>query len=234
MKITYWSDYNCPYCYIADTRMRKALKELGIEKETKITFKAFELYPEAGKVPKRKILDVFIDKYGMSPDQAAAHIARIDGMAHGEGLKFSYGTASTTNTFDALRMTKLAQSKGDEFGERFMDRMFEAFFGENLIMADHDVILRIAIEMGIDEAEAKELLEGDRFAEEVRREEFEARRLGISAVPFYVVNDKYAVPGAVDVSDFKRLFMKAYSEEEAEVKPGMVCGPDGCRPADEE
>ena len=235
MIVQYWSDFLCPFCYIAATRMKKALKELELEEETKVVFRAFELYPTAKKEPHRNIVDAFARHYGMTPEQAQQRVDYICEMGRGEGLVFNYGTAYNTNSFDALRLAKLAQSKGNDFGNVFVERMYKAFFEENIIVADHDALTKVAVEVGMDPAEVKEVLEGDRYAMEVRRDESEAQMYGISAVPFFVINDKYGIPGAVDTKDFKRILMKAYAEEEQDSNvSGMVCGPDGCHPADNE
>ena len=171
----------------------------------------------------------------MTPEQAQQRVDYICEMGHGEGLVFNYGTAYNTNSFDSLRLAKLAQSKGNDFGNVFIERMYRAFFEENIIVADHEALTRVAVEVGMDPAEVKEVLEGDRYAMEVRRDESEAQMYGISAVPFFVINDRYGIPGAVDTKDFKRILMKAYAEEEEESGvSGMVCGPDGCHPADDE
>ena len=231
MIIKYWSDFGCPFCYIAEVRMKKALSELGIEKETRIEFLAFELNPNARKVPVRNVIEGYARYYGMSIEQASRRVASIEAMGEAEGLVFKYGTARNSNTFDALRLTKLAQSKGYAFGNDFVTRMYKAYFEDNLVMADHEVLKKIAADAGMDMAEVEELLNGDRFAEEVRKDESDAHRLGINAVPFFVINDKYGIPGAVDIRDMKRVLMKAYSEEESEpIEAGMVCGPDGCHP----
>lgn len=232
MKIRYWSDFGCPFCYIAEVRMKKALAELGIADETRIDFLAFELNPNARKVPVRNVVEGFARHYGCSIDQAAAQVERIEAMGRSEGLIFRYGTARNSNTFDALRLTKLAQSKGYRFGSEFVERMYKAYFEDNLVMADHDVLRKIAADAGMDAKEVDDLLNGDRFADEVRKDEFEAHQLGINAVPFFVINEKYGIPGAVDIKDMKRVLMKAYSEEESEpIEAGMVCGTDGCHPA---
>ena len=231
MIITYWSDFTCPFCYIAEARLKKALKDLGIEEETRLDFKAFELNPNASTVPKRNVIEGFQRHYGLSEAAARDNVDRISSLGRAEGLDFNYGSAHVTNTFDALRLAKLAQSKGYAAGHIYIDRMYKAFFGENMILSDHEVLQKTAVEAGLDASEVAEVLAGDRFADEVRSDENESRMYGISAVPFFVVNGKYGIPGAVETSDFKKILMRAYSEEESESDvQGMTCGPDGCRP----
>lgn len=232
MIVEYWSDFTCPFCYIAETRMKKVLKEMGLEKEVKLVFKAFQLNPGAAKVPKRNMVEGFAHHYGMSMDQARARVGYICDMGRAEGLVFNYDTASNSNTFDALRLAKLAQTKGEDFADRFIHRMYKAFFEENLILADHAVLRSICREFDIPEGEVDAVLDGDAFAAEEMADEREARMYGITAVPFFAINRRYGIPGAVDASDMRRILQKAFDEEEAEsVEPGMACGPDGCRPA---
>ena len=230
MIIEYWSDFTCPFCYIAETRLRKALADLDLTEETKIVFKAFRLNPGASVTPKRNIVEGFAHHYGMSMEAAAARVESICAMGRGEGLDFNYGTAHATSTFDALRMAKFAQSKGNDVCNRFVDLAYEAFFSKNLIMSDRETILGIAEGCGLDRSEAEEVLDSGAFSAEVERDEAEASMLGLSAVPFFAINRAYGIPGAVDVRDFKRVLMRAYSEEEAESVSGAVCGPDGCGP----
>lgn len=197
MIIEYWSDFACPFCYIAETRMKKALRELDISDECRLDFKAFELNQDAPKVPKRNIVEGFSHHYGMTMEQAQAQVDRICAMGKEEGLEFNYATARGSNTFDALRLTKLAQSKGRELGDAFVERMYKAYFTENRILTDRETLLSIAEEMGLDRKESEDLLDGDMYSKEVRRDEQEAYYLGISAVPFFVINKKYGIPGAV-------------------------------------
>ena len=82
MIIEYWSDYACPFCYIAAARMKRAMREMGIENECRLTFKAFRLNPNAKKVPRRTVLESWAANYGISIEEARARIDRICAMAH--------------------------------------------------------------------------------------------------------------------------------------------------------
>lgn len=230
MIIAYWSDFVCPFCYIAETRMKKALDELGIRGECRLDFRAFELNPAARPRSERNMVEGFSHHYGMTMEQAEAQVGRICAMGRAEGLDFNYDTAHNCNTFDALRLTKLAQSKGRALGDAFVERMYRAFFSENLTLSDRSVLLSLAEEMGLGRGETEELLDGDMYADAVRTDEAAARHLGISAVPFFVINGKYGIPGAVDTERLVKILSDAYNEEESQdTEKGMTCGPDGCR-----
>lgn len=228
MIIKYWSDYACPFCYIAAARMKRALKEMGLENECRLDFKAFRLNPHAKKVPRRCVLESYAANYGMTIQQAQMQIDRINAMGASEGLDFHYDTALNSNTLDSLRLTKLAQSKGRAFGDKFIDRFYKAYFSDNLILADPEVMRRLSNEVGMTDEEIDSVLNTDLYEKEVLAEEREAHMMGINAVPFFVINGKYGIPGAIDIDDMKRILQKAYNEEEAEIVEGKTCGPDGC------
>ncbi len=228
MIIEYWSDFSCPFCYIAEARIKRAMREMGIEGQCRMDFRSFRLNPMAKQVPSHPIFDSYAKRYG--PESARMQIERIEEMAAGEGLEFHYGTAWNSNTMDAHRLVKHAYAvMGKASGDAFADRLYEAFFRENRVLADHAVLLSIAEEMGMDADDAEEVLGSDEHRDQVLEDEAVAHSFGVTAVPFFAVNRKYGIPGAVDIDDFKRILQAALDEEDADISEGSACGPDGCR-----
>ena len=229
MNIVYWSDYACPFCYIGETHMKRAMEHLRME--AVMEMKAFELDPSAGKQVAEPTVDRFARKYGLSKEAAQARIDGISQMGRDCGLDFRYAETRYTNTFDAHRLTKLAvEMGGAALADRISERLYRAYFTESLELADHDVLRKIASEEGM--GEVRDFLLSDRYADEVRLDEREAQRYGISAVPYFVINGRYAVPGAMPVEELERVLKKAAEEDAAVSVQGMACGPDGCRIAD--
>ena len=225
MNIVYWSDYACPFCYIGETHMKQAMENLGMD--AVMEMKAFELDPSAGKQVSEATADRFARKYGLSKEAAQARIDGISRMGRDCGLDFRYAQTRYTNTFDAHRLTKLAvEMGGAALAERISERLYRAYFTEELELADHAVLRKIASEEGL--GEVQNFLNSDRYADEVRLDEREAQRYGISAVPYFILNGRYAVPGAMAVEELERILRKAAEEESAESARGMACGPDGC------
>ena len=230
MIIEYWSDYSCPYCYIAETRLKNAMHNLGIEDECRLDFKAFRLNPNAKVIPQHRMVESLAHGYGISVRTAEAEIKKIEYIGRAEGLDFKYGTSWNANTLDALRLTKFAQSKGRAVGDRMIERLYKAFFSDNVILGDRDVLVSLAEEVGLDGGEVRTMLGSDDFTKEVEEDEAVAHSYGVRAVPFFVFNNKYAVPGAIETKDFETLLKKVLAEEDdtsADMK-GQVCGPDGC------
>ncbi len=110
MKIEIWSDYACPFCYIGEKRLERALAEVG-DKNISVEFKSFELDPYAEKKVTSSTPERFAEKYGLSLAAAEERIEQISLMGKREGIDFKYSTTRYTNTFDALRLTKFAQEK---------------------------------------------------------------------------------------------------------------------------
>ena len=227
MIIVYWSDFSCPYCYIAETSLEKAVDELGISDICRLVFKSFRLNPMAKKVPEHQIFESYAKRMGV--EGATMQMVRIESMAASLGLDFHYGTAWNSNTFDAHRLAKYAYSIGRRQGDALVKRFYDAFFRDNLVLADHEVLLKLCEECGLDSAECSGVLSTDLFADDVLKDEAEAHSYGINAVPFFIVNGKYGIPGAVGVDEFKRILTSALNEEESDASEGSVCGPDGCR-----
>lgn len=209
MKIVYWSDYACPYCYIGETRLKKAIKELGLENEVEIETRAFELDPDAPKTVETITVDRFAKKYRLSKEEAQQQIDHISQLGIDEGIDFRYATTLYTNTRDAHRLTKLAQTKHDTaLEDRVSELLFDAYFTRNEKLAEHDVLLRVAREAGLGETEAKNVLESNQFEEEVRFDEREAMMRGVHGVPYFMFNGKFVIPGALSVSAFKHTLEK--------------------------
>ena len=229
MKITYWSDYACPYCYIGETRLKKAIKEIPELTDVEIEMKAFQLDPTAGEHAEGDTQTRFAHKYGLSMEHAARSIEHISEIGRDEGLDFRYATTLFTNTMDAHRLTKLAQSKGASIADKVSEALYRAYFTENKELADKSLLLKIGEDCGLDSSDVKDLLASDRYKDDVILDEREAARYGIHAVPFFVIG-QYGISGAQSTEGMKAAIQKVL-EETAEDSPeqGMTCGPDGCR-----
>lgn len=231
MRIEYWSDYACPYCYIGETRMRKALENLGLADDVELTMRAFELDPYAAPEVVSDTPSRFAHKYGLSLAAAEERIEGISEQGREEGIDFRYATTQYTNTFDAHRLTKFAHSKGNTAIEPLL---FKAYFTDNRVLADHGTLVDIAVEAGLDAQETADMLASDAFADEVRADEQAARQLGVTGVPFFVIDGKMAIPGCMVVEGFEQAITRTINEElEAVAAQGATaaCGPEGCEVA---
>lgn len=238
MTLTIWSDFACPYCYIGETRLQKAINELGLDKDVEIDFRAFELDPTASKEVVSSTPERFAKKYRLSLEGAKEQIELISSLGRELGIDFRYATTQYSNTRDAHRLMKLAEAKYDhETVGRLNEALFQAYFVENLVLADHKVLLDKAVGVGMKEEDVREVLESDKYDDEVRFDEREAAMRGVHGVPYIVFNGEFAVPGAMTVDGFKSALervlrrqneQKKESGETAGERPHQ-CGPEGCQ-----
>ncbi len=230
--LTIWSDFACPYCYIGETRLEKAIEELGVKDDVVIDYRAFELDPTASKEVVSSTPERFAVKYGLTLDGAKEQIEQISSLGRELGIDFKYATTQYSNTRDAHRLMKLAEAKYDRATvARLNELLFKAYFVENLVLADHSVLLAKALEAGMDEAEVKAVLDSDKYEDEVRFDEREAMMRGVRGVPYIVFNGDFAVPGALTLDGFKSALqreMKKVKDAEVGETPHQ-CGPDGCK-----
>ena len=211
MKIQYWSDYACPYCYIGETNLRHALDELGVNYEFEM--KAFELNPYAKKSAGGDIVAMFAAKYQLNLEDAQKRVDSINEMARAAGLEFDYAKVFHTNTFDAHRLTKMAMAKGGTaMADQMAERLYKAYFAEGVDVGDQEVLVKLGTEAGLDAADIRAMLEGKDYSDQVSLDERQAQMNRISSVPCFVIEDTVAIPGAMPKEQFIEVIKKYFPE----------------------
>ena len=240
MKVEIWSDVVCPWCYIGKRRFEAALARFPHRDQVEVEWRSFELDPHAASVHAAgegpEHADVLASKYGMSRVQAEAAIDNVTRAAAAEGLDFHLDLSLRSNTFDAHRVIHLAAARGVQGAVK--ERLMRAYFSEGEPVGDRDTLVRLAAEAGLHPADVEQVLDTDEHTEAVRADEAEARALGITGVPFFVVDRKYGVSGAQPADQLLAVLERAWSERspltlvgsaQAGTDPGAAaCGPDGC------
>ncbi|MED4956645.1 DsbA family oxidoreductase [Paenibacillus sp. FSL R5-0527] len=211
MKIEVWSDFSCPFCYIGKRRLEKALEAFEHREEIQVVYRSFELDPEAPKDAELSIHELLAVKYGLSLPQAKESNQNVAAQAKAEGLDYHFDTAIPTNTFDAHRLSHYAGEKGK--AKEMTERLYRAYFTDSLHIGDRDTLVRLAEEAGLDGREAGEVLDQNRYADQVLEDEREARQLGIRGVPFVVLRGKYAVSGAQPLEIFQGALLRAWEDQ---------------------
>lgn len=224
-----WSDIACPWCYVGKRRLEAAIERMEGAGEIEVVWRAFELDPGAPRTqpPGTTYGERLARKYGTSLDEADAMIQRMTSIAASDGLAFRFDRARPGNTFDAHRLLHLARERGVQ--DALEERLFRAYLSEGEPIGDPAALARIAPEAGLDGAEVGGVLASDAYAKEVRADEDEARRLGIRAVPFFVLGGVYGVSGAQPAEILHQALAKAMADAPEPPAPeGPVCGPEGC------
>ena len=221
MKVEIWSDVVCPWCYIGKRRFETALGRFDHRDDVEVIWRSFELDPTAPALREGDPAEQLAAKYGMSRQQAVDNQNRLTQMAAAEGLDFHFDTARSGNTFNAHRVLHLAEASGVQ-GEA-KERLMRAYFSEAEAIGDVETLVRLAGEVGIPEADARAVLSSDTYAAQVREDEREAGELGISGVPFFVIDRRYGVSGAQSPD----VLLKALEQAWADAHPARVLTPIG-------
>lgn len=234
LRIDIWSDIACPWCYVGKRRLEAALTTFRHAPSVEVAWRAFELDPSA---PRQQDTSVSYaarlgKKYGKTEAEAQKMIDRMTITAREDGLDFRFDHIKPGNTFDAHRIIHLAgESYGYARQGAVKERLLRAYMTEGESIGDHDTLVRLGVEAGLDADRVRTLLASDAHAEEVRDDENEARELGISGVPFFVLGGVYAVSGAQSADVLLRALTQAWADHAdipVESAEGAVCGPDGC------
>lgn len=204
MRIIYVIDFNCPYSYIGLERIKKASESLNLDVEWEI--RPFELEPEAGKRPAISTTERYADKYEVSLEDASEKIAEIEQIATDDGLKINYKDMLLTSSKDALRLSKFAQNNHPEITLKLVEEIFYSNLVENENIADIKVLEKIAISCGIEESEAKKILENNYYNIEIFLDKEEALTNGITATPCFILyqkEERLIIPGVFSTEEFE-------------------------------
>ena len=207
MKVEIWSDMMCPFCYIGKRKFESALNSLPQKDSVEVVWHSFQLNPNLKAQPEQDSYSYLAELKGQSREWSVNMHDNLTKAAKIVGLEYNFGRAKISNSFDAHRLVQLAKKHKltDELEERF----FKAYFTDGELLSDRDSLIRLASEAGLPKDEIIGVLDSDQYAEEVRRDIQEARQLGVTGVPFFVLDRKFAVSGAQDVSVFTDSLQKA-------------------------
>ena len=190
MDIQVWSDVICPWCYLGKRRLEKALSEFP--GTVKVTYRAYQLDPSPVPQP-LSIKEALAAKFGGS-GQAQQMFEHVTGVAAGEGLTLDYDRAIAANTFDAHRLIAWAGEQGRQPG--MLETLQRAHFTDGEDIGSRRSLARLAGTTGLDESSALAYLDSNEGTDAVNADLAEARELGITSVPTFVIDGKYAVQGA--------------------------------------
>lgn len=207
--IDIWSDFRCPFCYIGKIRLEKALEKFEHTKEIQINWKAFELDTSIKTNEDLNIVDYLMERKGLSSSKIEQQISQVTSVAKQEDINMDIYKSITANTFKAHQLSYFAQSKGLQSD---MERaLFRAHFVDGLNIDDKEVLLNLAITVGLDEDEIKVVLKENSFADAVDNDETLAKEIGIQSVPFFIINEKYVVKGAQSTEHFAQIIQDIYN-----------------------
>ena len=214
MKVEVWSDIMCPFCYIGKRNYEAALEQFADRNNVEIEWHSFQLDPTIPAHTEKKagVYQYLADRKGISYEQSVKMHERIIQTAKDAGLTYHLDKAIVANSYDAHKMIQLAKTKG--LGDAAEERLFLAYFTEGADMGDPEQLLKLAKEIGLPEADILGALESDGYAYLVKQDIQEAQSIGVTGVPFFVFNRKYAVSGAQPPQIFLQTLEQSFKEWE--------------------
>jgi predicted DsbA family dithiol-disulfide isomerase len=206
MRVEIWSDVVCPWCYIGKRRFETALANLGDAVEVEYVYRPYQLDPTASPGKTAPVIETYSKKFG-GPERAAEIIRNVTAVAAESGIEFHMDRALRANTLLAHRALWYAESIGGPQAA-LKERLMQAYFSDGDNIGDPDVVATCAADVGIDREEIVAFLEGDGGIGEVNEMLAQAAAHGITAVPTFVIDGQWAIPGAQDVEVFERVLAK--------------------------
>ncbi len=211
MDVEIWSDINCPWCYIGKRRFEAALGQFEHAEAVNVTWRSFELDPDAPAEQPGNGAVMLSEKYGVPIERALAMEQNVTEIAAGDGLHYDLEHARIGSTFDGHRLVQLAKRHGLQ--DAMKERLFRARFVEGLLVSDHATLVDLAREVGLDGDEVAAMLAGDEFTDAVRADEAAAVRFGISGVPMFVVDRAFGASGAQPPEQLLSLLRHGWDAE---------------------
>jgi predicted DsbA family dithiol-disulfide isomerase len=208
MNVDIWSDIVCPWCYLGKRRFEKALAEFEGRDDVRIAHRSFQLDPTRARGKTFSRRDMLRSKYRLSEDQVRAMDVKMEQTAAIDGLEYHLTEAGLTgNTLDAHQLVHLAASHGRD--DAMLERLYQAYFTEQRSVFDLESLVSLAAEEGLDAPGVREALESNRYVDAVTRDLTEARSLGVTGVPFFVIDRRYGISGAQAIDVFSRALTMA-------------------------
>ncbi len=210
------SDVMCPWCFIGKRNLEAAMAIAG-ELDVEVSWRPYQLdptIPAEGK-DRRQYLE---EKFG-GPERATAIYDRVREAGRNAGIEFRFEAISVSpNTLDAHRLIRWAGGQGDDVQERVVNRLFERYFTEGADLTDDDELVSIAAQAGMDAEIVRNLLASDADTEETRQDIAMAQRMGVTGVPCFIVDQRYAVVGAQPAEVLAQAIRQAAAEKSVEAK----------------
>lgn len=232
MTVEIWSDVMCPFCYIGKRRFEKALANFKHKDAIQVVWKSFQLNPNMVTNPSISATQHLATSKGWTLEQTKEMQSHVTNMAADAGLQFNFDKAVVANSFNAHRLLQFAKTK--KLGDALKEILLRSYFVEGKNTDDNVVLLEIGVAAGLDKNDVENILKDkNAFAEAVQNDVAEAQQLGISGVPFFVIDRKYGISGAQESATFGQALEKSFAEftekqqKEMQFTTGDVCTPDG-------
>ena len=208
MRIDVWSDIVCPWCYVGKRRFETALASFDAA-PVEVVHRSFQLNPDAPRDRTTSRREMLMRKYRLTEARMDEMDAQMTQLAAEEGLQYRLDATVTGNTLDAHQLVHLAREQGLQ--DTMVERLYRAYFSEGRSVFDLESLVELAHDAGIERDTTRAALSEGRYVSAVRDDMETARRMGITGVPFFVIDGRYGVSGAQSPAAFVEALTAAAS-----------------------
>lgn len=235
MKIQIWSDIQCPFCYIGKRHLEAALADFEQADQIEIEWKSYQLDPSIPEqlAADQNVYEYLAERKGMSVAQSKAMHDQVTQTAQAAGLTYRFDKAVVANSGKAHQIIQMA--KEHHLGDKAEEVFFKAYFTEGKDLGYPETLVALAQEIGLTATQAEEALTSPKYKALVAQDIQEAAQIGVRGVPFFVLDQKYAISGAQPVGVFLSGLQQAYSEWSQEISKLVslgdsegTCTDEGC------
>jgi predicted DsbA family dithiol-disulfide isomerase len=205
-----WSDVMCPFCYLGDALLGRALEGFAHREAVSVEYHSFLLMPQLSPDSAIGLTELLVTQRGLPADRAEQMNAQIARRGTLLGLDYRFDIALATNTRRAHELSHFAKAQGQ--GPQMVRRLFQAYFTQGANLSDRAVLAGLAADIGLDPHAAAAALASGQYAADVDHDIATARRLQISGVPFFVFNHTYAINGAQPLEVFTETLDTLWAE----------------------
>lgn len=210
MTVEIWSDFVCPFCYIGKRKFEDALAQFDFNDRIEIVWKSYQLNPDIQTQADKNAIQSLSEAKGISLQEATQMSQYVTEMAKYVGLDYNFERILTVNTSNAHRFSHLTKSIGKQ--NEAEELLFKAYFIDGKNIDDLTVLQEIGNALGLSPEQVTDVFKSDMYSDEVERDIYESRQIGVQGVPFFVFNNRYGVSGAQDAEVFLKTLQKAYEE----------------------
>jgi predicted DsbA family dithiol-disulfide isomerase len=235
VRIDVWSDFLCPFCHLGRRQLELALEQFEHADDVDVVWHSFQLDRTAPDVLEGSVVEHVAAKYGVSVEQMEQTNRQMAQAAAYIGLDFQWQRMVGGNSYAAHRLHHYARSVGRE--QELLDRLMRGWYSEGASIGDTETLVRLAVDAGLHAGEVRSVLDSDDFGQEVRTDLALAAQIGITAVPTFVLDQKYGVSGAQGVEPMLKAIRYAWQDQGNRPEPvagggcgGGCCGGGGCGP----
>lgn len=222
----------CPFCYIGKRNFESALTQFEHKDQLEVVWKSFQLDPNMPDVPEGNQEDYLVKHKGLSREQIKGMMTNVTDYAKRVGLDFHLDRSIMVNSFKAHQFIQFAKEKG--LGDQAEEVLFSAYFTEGKNVADVQTLKDLAKVIGLNPEEVDTAFTDDQYSYQVKQDIQEAQSLGVTGVPFFVFDRKYAISGAQPPDQFLQTLSRSFPEWQESntaakliVNEGDSCAVDG-------